>query len=349
MSQRQYADFTPVSNYFMENLREYNALSHLKFVALLFYIPIVSKDTVMRFCGFSNSTIFYNALNAALAYGHAIETKEGIVLVEDHFCSNKPNKYETYYDRLRDTFTAVPNKFFKVDLPIIETIGEMKVILYVFRKTFGFHKQRESFSFTHDEIIEKLKISSHSAVIGVEANLKVGRFMQLEKGVKNKPSLYVLSEPNAIDATIKKEKKTLKQQELFQKEIENDFDYEVDGVKYRYPKSRRGKNSWKAVKDGPKLTYHHVMDMWIEYCYVPIHGEQPFRRQDKIKLGSIIKSIQKRGYTPQEFRWTFLYCYNQVWPIELKKSGKEIQFYQLNNYIGLSKKLYVKDGVEKSK
>ena len=67
--------------------------------------------------------------------------------------------------KLEPNFTQIPNVFFDEWLPELEK-GEMKVLLYVMRRTYGFHKERDSISFS--QLISGIKNLDLGTALGIQ-------------------------------------------------------------------------------------------------------------------------------------------------------------------------------------
>lgn len=325
---KKYCDFAQIPNSFLNSLSKYSKFCHLKLILYLCFARNATQDDISEKCNIENRASLGNSIAFAINNKHiSLEKDLSYSVNEDFFYKSEASG--GYYKSM--TFTMIPNKFFEEDLSKIDNISELKILLFIFRQTLGWHKDK--IKITISKICEKLDMSRSSATKGIAANIEAGRIYIHKKGTpKGGGSLYMLSTdqnlkamPEDLEATKQKESPTTEYQE---------YDYVHDMHQFRYPASRRKDKSWRNVSD-KDLTHHHILDAWVELCYVPKFGAQPHKRQDFIKFNAVIKSVKRRGCSAKQFKWCFGYIKNVIMDEE-KKNSYDVPFYRIANYIGLA-------------
>jgi phage replication O-like protein O len=111
--------------------------------------------------------------------------------------ARQPRK-EWYFKGFEDpNYTETPNAFYDL-LPQFESLSELKVVLAVIRKTFGWHKQEDLISLTQLE--ELTGLSRQGVIDGVKLGIQHGLLVRREANVDgNEGYFYGLNLVNNID------------------------------------------------------------------------------------------------------------------------------------------------------
>ena len=325
----KYKDFVQVPNGFLDNLCEYNKFYHLKIMCWLLYANSDSSTGIYDNCGFPNSTSLKNNLAYALQYKHIYpdHDKKEYVLNKDMFY--KSDNGSGYYKSL--LFTMIPNRFFEEDLKDIESLAELKILLFIFRNTNGWHQDDCKFSI--NKICSMLKMSKTTAVKGIADNEKVGRIVPVKSSARNKSNSYALHTSQTLELMEKPDEVVVVSKVKESKVSEaREYDYYFNDMGFNYPTKRRFENSWRNATP-EKFTYQHVLDAWIELCYVKKHGKQPTRQKEWIIFNKIIGAIKRRGYSAAQFKWAFGFVRNTVMA-DKKRDPSSVEFFEIADYIG---------------
>jgi hypothetical protein len=333
-----YYDFTRVSNVYFDRIDKIPLFIALKILLLLFHREDgLTKEQIYSSLKLEKNTSSYNSFIYCVGNKLIIQENDLFKINFDIFpLFADANSIKYYYSS--PGFTCIPNKFFIDDLNTIESAGELKVLLFFFRKTYGFHRDR--FQVSQRNIATTLSMSLSTVNSSLKSHLDVGRIIKLEDGTAaNGGTVYVLSSDLALK-NIQSKEKLQKQQELaLPLEKDEKYDVYINKKGFNYGVGRKGKkeNYWNKVSD-ENFTIGHLQDMYLELCYWQKYNMSP-NRQFYLKFNAMAKSAIKGGYTVLDLKNALNYARNFI----MREQNREIidlEFWEIKLYLEKAKNFF---------
>jgi len=142
-------------------------------------------------------------------------------------------------------YTQIPNVFLDDVLPQIKSLAEMKVVLVVMRKTFGFHKRADMLSISQ---IKTLTGLSHQSVIdGIEAATARGILQRKPRGISFAYAVHLQAEKHAAQVVKNLDHLSESGSQEFRPEVVKNLDYPrvAGSQEFRHTKESTTKESIK--------------------------------------------------------------------------------------------------------